>query len=31
MKQIQNIMNSFRNSGIDSIADIKVNEIRDYK
>lgn len=31
MKQIQNIMNSFRNSEITSIADIKVNEIRDYK
>ena len=31
MKQIQNIMNSFRISDIASIADIKVSEIRDYK
>lgn len=31
MKQIQNIMNSFRTSDIASIADIKVSEIRDYK
>ena len=31
MKQIQNIMNSFRTSEITSIADIKVDEIRDYK
>ena len=31
MKQIRNIMNSFRTSDIASIADIKVSEIRDYK
>ena len=31
MKQIQNIMNSFRNSDIQTIADIKVVEVRDYK
>lgn len=31
MKQIQNIMNSFRTSDVASIADIKVSEIRDYK
>lgn len=31
MKQIRNIMNSFRTSDIVSIADIKVSEIRDYK
>lgn len=31
MKQIQNIMNSFRTSDIDEIANIKVSEIRDYK
>ena len=31
MKQIQNIMNSFRTSDIASIADIKVSEVRDYK
>ena len=31
MKQIQNIMNSFRTSDIDEIANIKVSEVRDYK
>ena len=31
MKQIQNIMNNFRTSEITSIANIKVDEIRDYK
>ena len=31
MKQIQNIMDYFRNSDIQTIADIKVAEVRDYK
>ena len=31
MKQIQNIMDYFRNSDIQTIADIKVVEVRDYK
>ena len=31
MKQIENIMDYFRNSDIQTIADIKVVEVRDYK
>ncbi|MDY2884046.1 MAG: phospho-sugar mutase [Romboutsia timonensis] len=31
MKQIQNIMDYFRNSTINAISNIKVNEVRDYK
>ena len=31
MKQIQNIMNNFRTSDINTIANIKVDKIRDYK
>ena len=30
MEQIKNIMSYFRNSNIDSIADIKIKEIKDY-